>query len=430
MPKKVEALSAVEVKRLSHAISKDGEPYNALHPVGGVPGLLLQVTPSGAKSWIYRAVVGTKRRNIGLGGYPAVSLAKAREKAQEMRELIQQGVDPVEQKKEARRELIKQQLATMTFKDAAEQYIKKKAKDFKNDRQREQWQSTIDNYVNPIIGRTPVREIELPHIKAVLDPIWEQVTETASRVRGRIENILGWAAVHGYRSEENPARWKGFLDKVYPSPAKLKKVKHFEAVSVEAMPQFMQELKQRTGDSAKALEFLILTASRTNEVIGDKRLDKIGITWAEIDLNKKVWTVPADKMKSGKAHRVPLSDRAIAILNELPRKADDQPIFSSTNNAIPSDNYLRSVLKRMGVDATVHGFRSVFKDWCREHTAYADEVSELALAHVNSDATRAAYARSELIDKRRLLMADWEHYCYNGHPVTKSNNVTAIGGRG
>lgn len=430
MPKKVEALSAVEVKRLSHAISKDGEPYNALHPVGGVPGLLLQVTPSGAKSWIYRAVVGTKRRNIGLGGYPAVSLAKAREKAQEMRELIQQGVDPVEQKKEARRELIRQQLATMTFKDAAEQYIKKKAKDFKNDRQREQWQSTIDNYVNPIIGRTPVREIELPHIKAVLDPIWEQVTETASRVRGRIENILGWAAVHGYRSEENPARWKGFLDKVYPSPAKLKKVKHFEAVSVEAMPQFMQELKQRSGDSAKALEFLILTASRTNEVIGDKRLDKVGITWAEIDLNKKVWTVPADKMKSGKAHRVPLSDRAIAILNELPRKADDQPIFSSTNNAIPSDNYLRSVLKRMGVDATVHGFRSVFKDWCREHTAYADEVSELALAHVNSDATRAAYARSELIDKRRLLMADWESYCYNGHPVTKSNNVTAIGGRG
>lgn len=430
MPKKVEPLSPIEVKRLSHAISKDGEPYNALHPVGGVAGLLLQVTPSGAKSWIYRAVVGTKRRNIGLGGYPAVSLAKAREKAQEMREKIQQGIDPVEQKKEARRELIKQQLATMTFKDAAEQYIKKKAKDFKNDRQREQWQSTIDNYVNPIIGKIPVREIELPHIKAVLDPIWEQVTETASRVRGRIENILGWAAVHGYRSEENPARWKGFLDKVYPSPAKLKKVKHFEAVSVEAMPQFMQQLKQRAGDSAKALEFLILTASRTNEVIGDKRLDKVGITWAEIDLNKKVWTVPADKMKSGKAHRVPLSDRAIAILNELPRKSDDQPIFSSTNNAIPSDNYLRSVLARMGINATVHGFRSVFKDWCREYTAYADEVSELALAHVNSDATRAAYARSELIDKRRLLMADWENYCYNGHPVTVSDKVSAIGGRG
>jgi integrase len=430
MPKKVEPLSAVEVKRLTHAVSKDGEPYNALHPVGGVAGLLLQVTPTGAKSWIYRAVIGTKRRNIGLGGYPAVSLAKARDKAQECREQIQLGVDPVEQKKEARRELIKQQLATMTFKDAAEQYIKKKAKDFKNDRQREQWQSTIDNYVNPIIGKTPVREIELPHIKAVLDPIWEQVTETASRVRGRIENILGWAAVHGYRSEENPARWKGFLDKVYPSPSKLKKVKHFESISVEAMPLFMKQLKQRAGDSAKALEFLILTASRTNEVIGDKRLDKIGITWAEIDLAKKIWTVPADKMKGKKIHRVPLSDRAIDILNELPRKADDQAIFSSTDGSIPSDNYLRSVLKRMGVDATVHGFRSVFKVWCQDHTAYADEVSELALAHVNNDATRAAYARSELIDKRRLLMADWENYCYNGHPVSKTDNVTAIGGRG
>lgn len=427
MPRKVEPLSAVEVKRLTHATSKDGGSYNALHPVGGVAGLLLQVTPSGAKSWIYRAVVGIKRRNIGLGGYPAVTLAKAREKAQEMRDTIQQGIDPVVQRKEARRELIKSQLSTMTFKDAAEQYIKKKAKDFKNERQRKQWQSTIDNYVNPIIGRTPVGEIELPHIKAVLDPIWEDITETASRVRGRIENILGWAAVHGYRSEENPARWKGFLDKVYPSPAKLKNVKHFEALSIEAMPKFMKSLKERNGDSAKALEFLILTTSRTNEVIGDKRLNKIGITWSEIDLEKRVWTIPADKMKLSKAHRVPLSERAISILNELPRKADHEPIFSSTNGAIPSDNYLRSVLKRMGINATVHGFRSVFKDWCREYTSYADEVSELALSHVNSDATRAAYARSALIEKRRLLMTDWENYCYNGHPVTLPADVTAIG---
>lgn len=430
MPVKVVSLSAVEVQRLNHAISKDGLPYNALHPVGGVAGLLLQVTPSGAKSWIFRTVVGTKRRNIGLGSYPAVSLSEARKKAQAMKDQIGLGNDPVEQKKAAKRELIKTQLATMTFREASDHYIKKKAKDFKNDRQREQWQNSIDNYVTPRIGKIPVREIELPHIKSVLDPIWEEVTETASRIRGRIENILGWAAVHGYRSEENPARWKGFLDKVYPSPNKLKKVKHFDAITVAAMPHFMRELKERNGDAAKALEFLVLTASRTNEVIGDKRLAKIGITWSEIDLDKQIWTIPADKMKSGKAHRVPLSDRAIAILSELPRKGDNDPIFCSTDGEIPSDNYLRSVLKRMDVESTVHGFRSVFKDWCREFTAYADEVSELALAHVNSDATRAAYARSELIDKRRLLMADWENYCYNGHPVTVSDNVTAIGGRG
>lgn len=428
MPRRVKELTPLEVKRLSHAISKSGEPYNAMHPVGGVAGLLLQVTPTGAKSWIYRTTVGKKRRNIGLGSYPAVSLVRAREKAAEMREQIDQGIDPVEAKKSARRELIARQLSTITFQKAADKFIVMKSKDFKNPRQQAQWQSSIDTYVTPIIGNVPVNEIELAHIKAVLDPIWETVTETASRVRGRIENVLGWAAVHGYRCEENPARWKGYLDKIYPSPNKIKKVQHFDAIEVSEMPTFMNELKKRSGDSAKALEFLILTASRTNEVIGDKRLSKQGIAWGEIDIKKRIWTIPKDKMKSGKEHKVPLCDRAIEILQGLPQKDPAQPIFTNTQGDIPSDNYLRSVLKRMDVKSTVHGFRSVFKDWAREHTAYADEVSELALAHVNSDATRAAYARSQLIEKRRLLMGEWENFCYHGIAVEDNNKVTHIGG--
>ncbi|SNC74489.1 Integrase [Marinobacter sp. es.048] len=427
MPKKVKELSATEVRRLTHAVSKTtGKPYNALHSVGGVSGLLLQVTPSNAKSWIYRTQIAGKRRSIGLGAFPDVTLTQARDKARETRDKIAAGIDPVQEKQANRRALLAARLSTVTFADAMADYIDMKAKEFRNPRQRQQWENSLNTYAIPHIGKVPVREIELPHIKAVLDPIWHEKTETANRVRARMENILGWCAIHGYRSNENPAKWQGYLDEVYPSPEKIKKKGHFTALSVDAMPNFMAALKKRTGTSARALEFLILTAARTNEVIGDKRINKAGVTWQEIDLRQKIWTVPADRMKSGKGHRVPLSEAAVDLLKGMTPGDPDSLIFPGSKGGIPSNNFLTKLIERMDFKITTHGFRSTFKDWARENTAYRDEVSELALAHVNSDATRAAYARSELIDKRRLLMADWERFCSHGDKKQEGGKVISI----
>lgn len=429
MPKKVKEMSATEVRRLTCSVGKDGLPFNTFHAVGGVSGLHLQVTPSGARTWILRTIIGGKRRKVGLGGFPDVSLADARQRAREVKEKIAQGIDPIEERKAARRALVAAQLSTVTFADAMRDYIDMKAKEFRNPRQRQQWENSLNTYAVPHIGNVPVREIELPHIKAVLDPIWQEKTETANRVRARMENILGWCAIHGYRSNENPAKWQGYLDEVYPSPEKIKKKGHHSALDVDELPTFMGSLKKRTGTAARALEFLILTASRTNEVIGDKRIGKAGITWQEIDFKNKVWTVPADRMKTGKAHRVPLTAAAVALLKGIEPGTPSDLVFPGPKGDIPSNNFLSALLKRMDQPVTAHGFRSTFKDWAREHTAYADEVSELALAHVNSDATRAAYARSELIDKRRLLMNDWEKFCYHGKTdKTDDGKVVAIGG--
>lgn len=427
MPKKAKELSAIEVKRLTVNTNADGVPYNTFHRVGGVAGLVLQITPSGAKSWLLRTHVGEKRRSIGLGGYPDVSLSDARIKAQAIKEQIILGLDPVETRKAARRALIDSQRQTITFEDAARRYIEMKAKEFKNPRQSEQWTSSLTAYAFLVIGGMPVREIELNHIKAVLDPIWERINETANRVRGRIENILGWATIHGYRSGDNPARWNNYLDQIYAAPGKIQKVKHHEALAYQAIPAFMAELRQRDGMAARALEFTILTASRTNETIGIKRDGKRGATWGEIDQERRLWTIPAERMKAGRVHQVPLSDAAMQVLAKLTRGADDALIFHGAGGAIASDNFLSSVIKRMGQDCTAHGFRSSFKDWARSMTAYDDEVSELALAHISNDQTRAAYARDGLIDKRRQLMTDWAQYCEHGQAV--KNNVVAIGER-
>lgn len=425
MPKKAKELSAIELKRLTVNTNAEGVPYNTFHRVGGVSGLMLQITPSGAKSWLLRTHVGEKRRSIGLGGFPDVSLADARAKAQAVKEQIILGLDPVETRKAARRKLITEQMATITFEDAARRYIEMKAKEFKNPRQAEQWTSSLTSYAFPLIGGVPVRDIELVHIKAVLDPIWERINETANRVRGRIENILGWATIHQYRSGENPARWNNYLDQIYAAPNKVQAVKHHEAMPFRDVPAFMAELRQRDGLAARALEFTILTASRTNETIGDKRINKRGITWGDIDLDGRLWTIPAELMKANRMHQVPLSDAAMKVLAGLDRGADDAPIFPGAGGAIASNNFLSSVLKRMGQECTAHGFRSSFKDWARNLTAYDDEVSELALAHISNDQTRAAYARDGLIDKRRLLMSDWAQYCEQGQAI--KDNIIEIG---
>ncbi|PVY78194.1 integrase [Tamilnaduibacter salinus] len=429
MPRVAKELSAIEVKRLTCRVNPEtGEPMESRHPVGGVSGLLLKVTPSGARQWILRTKVGKRRPDIGLGPFPEVSLAQARDKARELKEQIRAGADPVEEKRAAKRALVAAQLSTMSFEQAMEQYIDMKAKEFRNPRQAQQWRNSLKTYAVPRIGATPVREIELAHIKAVLDPIWESKTETANRVRARLENILGWCAIHGYRSNDNPARWQGYLDEVYPSPEKIKKKGHHKAMPLSQLSEFMQQLSARKGTAAKALEFLILTAARTNEVIGDKRIGKRGIVWGDVDLVARIWTIPAELMKSEKVHRVPLCSRAVEILEAIGPGEGTEPVFPGPKGQIPSNNFLSAVMKRMDAPYTVHGFRSTFKDWARENTAYADEVSELALAHVNDDATRAAYARSELIEKRRLMMGDWERFCYERQPLADTDKIVPIGG--
>ncbi len=411
LPKVAKELSALEVKRLTKA---------GFYSVGGVSGLMLQVTKTGARSWILRATVGMKRRDIGLGGFSSVSLASAKEKAREVKDKIKQGIDPVEERKSIQRKIISDQLSTITFKPAALRYIReKKAGEYRNPRQVQQWVNSLENYAFPYIAEIPVKEVGLMHIQAILNPIWHTKTETANRVRSRIENILGWCAVNGFREGQNPAQWTGYLDKIYPSPNKIKNVTNHKALPVEEMPAFMSELKQREGIAAKALIFLILTCARTNEVIGDKRIKRLGATAKEINLDEAVWTIPEDRMKGGKEHVVPISDYLLEMLKGMNLdKNEDKLIFSGADGNIASNNYLSSVLKRMGVSCTVHGFRSTFKDWCRKYTSYDDEVSELALAHVNNDATRAAYARDSLIEKRRLLMNDWAKYCFEGKSPT------------
>jgi integrase len=405
MPKKARELSAVEVKRLTSV---------GLHAVGGVAGLHLQVKETGARSWILRAQIGARRRDIGLGGYPDVTLAGARDSARDAREQIRQGIDPVEARRAARDAIKAAQARRMTFDDAAKQCHQLKVPEFRNKKHCNDWINSLNRYVSPVIGDKLVSEIGLTDVVNVLKPIWQHRTETATRVRQRIESVLSWATVSGYRSGENPARWNGHLDQVLQKPSRIRKVQHFAALNWQQMGAFMAELREREGMGASALEYLILTAARSGEV----RL----ATWDEIDVAGKLWTIPPERMKAGKRHRIPLSQPAIALLNNLPRSDESLYVFSTHRGGPLSDMSISAVCRRMEVPAVPHGFRSTFKDWCRISTAYPDEVSELALAHVNSDATRAAYARDELLPKRARLMRDWAKYCGSiNHSATVSS---------
>ena len=391
MPKAGTELSALEVKRLS-------EP--GLHVVGGVTGLYLQVTRTGSRSWILRATVGRKRREIGLGGFPTVTLAQAREKARRIHEDIDRGIDPVEARRAAQAALRAEQDRSITLEEAARKCHASKEQEFRSEKHRKDWISSLQMHVFPAIGSRPVASIELADVLRVLEPIWTQKTETATRVRQRLESVLTWATVRGYRQGDNPARWEGNLKEVLPTPSKVSTVNHHRALNWKEVPSFMKDLGKREGAGARALEFAILTATRSGEVRG--------ATWDEIDLNQKLWRIPAERMKRDKAHTVPLSDAAVELLESLPRLSDC--VFPNTKGTPISDATMSAVCKRMGIDATPHGFRSNFKDWARHETGYADEVSELALAHVNNDATRAAYARDELLPLRKRMMADWAEF--------------------
>ena len=402
----VKELSTLEVKRFTTP---------GMYAVGGVTGLYLQVVASGARTWILRVMVGSKRKDIGLGGFPAVTLQGAREKAREQRELINQGIDPVHQRKALRAALINTQAKNLPFKEAAYKCHASKVSEFRNDKHKKDWISALERHAFPVIGYLPVSDIELHHVMQVLEPIWHTKTETATRVRQRIEAVLTWATVSGFRSGDNPARWDGNLKEVLPNPSKISSVKHHPALPWQQVGQFMADLRKRKGTATKALEFAILTAARSGEVRG--------MEWSEIDFDAKVWKVPEGRIKAGKQHKVPLSDDAISILRALPRFEGVNYAFPAVRGGMLSDVALLAVVRRMGVDAVPHGFRSTFKDWARNSTAFPDEVSELALAHVNSDATRAAYARDELLPKRAKLMDAWAKFCRIVH---KAGDVVPI----
>lgn len=389
MPKKVPELKPIQVQRLA---ARDG-----FHAVGGVAGLHLQVRGA-STAWVLRATVGSRRRDIGLGGYPDVTLSEARDRARAARAQILKGIDPVEARRAARTSLV----AVPTFDWCAAQTIAAKRPEWKNAKHADQWANTLAAYASPAFGRQPVDAVQLSHIVGVLTPLWSSKTETATRLRARIEAVLAWATVSGYRTGDNPARWKGNLDALLAKPRKISKVQHHRALPVDELHGFVSDLRKRDGMAARALEFLILTATRSGEVRGAK--------WSEIDLDARTWTIPADRMKAGKEHRVPLSDAALALLGALPRMAGSALVFPSATGRMLSDMSVSAVMRRMEVDAVPHGFRSTFRDWASERTNYPRDVAEMALAHAIGNKVEAAYRRGDLFAKRTNMMADWAKF--------------------
>lgn len=401
-------LSAAEVANLS----KPGA-----YADGG--GLYLQIGPTGTKSWLFRYMIDRKAKKMGLGPFPAVSLADARKKAMEcQRQRYVDEVDPLAEKRRRIALRAEADAKAMSFEDAADAYIKAHRAGWKNLKHAGQWAATLKTYVYPTIGKLPVASIDVGLILKVLEPVWTEKPETASRVRGRVESILDWATARGYRTGENPARWRGHLDKLLPARSKVAKVKHHSALPYADMGAFMADLRGRDGTSARALEFAILTATRTGETVGAR--------WSEIDMVAKQWTIPADRMKAGKEHRLPLSDRVIEILKALPREEGSDLVFIGDKKGQALSNMaLLMTLRRMErSDLTTHGFRSTFRDWGAEQTAYPNEMLEMALAHVVSDKTEAAYRRGDMMERRRRLMADWAAFC--AKKPAKADNVTPL----
>jgi len=415
MPKVAAELTALDVKRLSHP----GGKQNVLFAVGGVPGLHLQITPGGGRSWVLRAKVGTLRRDIGLGGFPGVTLSQARDKAREARTKIEGGIDPVEERKAAKAALIAAQRRGLTFEKAVEKCLATKLDAFKNAKHRQQWGNTLATYAIPELGKILVQDITTQDVLRVLQPLWLDKTETASRLRGRIEAVLSWATVAGHRTGDNPARWGSNLKELLPPPSKVAEEEHHPALSLDDAPRWFAALQTREGFGARALEFVALTALRSKEVRG--------ATWNEIDMDKALWVIPAARMKMSREHRVPLSDHALALLAALPRLEGNPLVFPAARGGMLSDMTLSAAMKRMHeaevatgepgfIDRTSkrpavpHGLRSTFRDWVSEHTTFPGDMAEVALAHKISNAVEAAYRRGDMVEKRRRMMADWADF--------------------
>lgn len=383
------------------AVNQNTKP--GLYSDGG--GLYLQIMKAGAKSWLFRYMRQGKARSMGLGPVHTVSLAKARLAAHSCREQLHAGLDPLVVKKERQDAERMEHARALSFRDCATQYHLSHKDAWKNKKHADQWANTISTYAYPTLGDLPIADVNVELVMKVLDPIWKVKTETASRLRGRIESVIDWATAHGYRHGDNPARWKGHLDHLLMSRSAANKVIHHPALSYGQLPQFISALQNLTGISPMALEFTILCASRTSETIK--------ATFKEFDLEAKVWTIPAARMKAAREHRVPLSDRACAIVKRMADNAESDYVFPGRKKDSSLSNMAMLELVR-GMEfgtITVHGFRSTFRDWAGECTHHPRETIEFALAHTLKDKTEAAYFRGDLFEKRRLLMNDWAVFC-------------------
>jgi integrase len=349
-----------------------------------------------------------RAREMGLGPLHTVSLSEARSKARECRKIRLEGADPIEARNAKRAEARLAAATAMTFQACAEAYIAAHRAGWKNPKHAAQWPSTLATYVHPVFGALPVQAVDVGLVMKVLEPIWKEKPETASRVRGRIESVLDWAKARGYREGENPARWKGHLENLLPARSKVARVEHYSALPYTEIADFVARLREQDGIAARALEFLILTAARTGEIIG--------ATWAEVDFEQRLWMVPGSRMKAGREHRVPLSGPALAILKPLAETKASEFVFPGGRIGKPLSNMaMLKLLQRMGRgDLTAHDFRSTFSDWCAEQTAFPSEVREMALAHIVSDKVEAAYRRGDMFAKRRQLMDAWATYCELG----------------
>ena len=384
-------------------------------------GLHLQVRSTRNRSWLLRYERSGRERWMGLGSFSLFSLSEARDRARKARQLLYDGRDPLEE----RRTLVKlaeeqasRRTDAKTFSQVATEYFEQHQAKWRNRKHRAQFLSTLKQYAYPLLGHWSIADVDRAKILRVLDPIWKTKPETANRIRGRIEAVLNFAAVRGYRDGDNPARWKGHLDQVLLGKSYIRKVKHHRALPFKDISSFCAALRKRAGVAARAMEFLILTAARTSEVTGAQ--------WPEIDFETRTWTVPADRMKAKREHRVPLSDAAISLLMQLPRENGNPFVFVGPRKLGISNMAMDAVLKRLEMKnrATVHGFRSSFRDWVAETTNYQNHVAEAALAHVVGDRVEAAYRRGDLFERRRKMMADWARYCDGG--VQSVQSITAI----
>lgn len=416
MPKIAKELSALETKRLTSP---------GWHAVGGVAGLLLQIRPPARegdpspRSWILRLRVAGQRQPIGLGSFPQVSLAQAREQARKLSLEAKGGVNILERKRAQRSALIAAASRNKTFRDCAEAYMEAHASDYTNEKHRKQWASTLEGYAFPLIGRMLVSDVsmrsvldvclqETTHRNGVTGKLWHTKPETAKRLLDRMRTVLDYATVNEYRSGTNPATWKGFLDTQLPSPRGLKVVKRHPALPYRLAGDFIAKLRRNTCISAKALEFLILTGVRSGSV----RLAE----WSEIHIEEKLWVIPPEHTKAKREHRVPLPPQAVTLLKALPQMADTNKVFPSAKGKALTDMSLNQLMRGMRergeltVEAVPHGFRSTFRDWAAEQTNYPDEIRKAASGHTVGDAVKEAYQRSDLLEKRRRLMAEWANF--------------------
>ncbi len=406
MPRRAKGLSAAKVQKAGPGRYGDGG------------GLYLLVRAPEAKFWVFRYVRAGRMREIGLGsasGRTAVSLADARMKARALYDMHREGRDPLDERAAGRAAQDAEAAKAVKFSEAAERYIEAHRAGWRSPKHAAQWEATLATYVYPIVGALPVRAIDTALVMRTLEPIWNTKSETASRVRGRIESVLDWAKARGYRDGENPARWKGHLDNLLPARSKVRSVVHLAALPYDQAPSFMAALRAEDDIVARSLEFIILCASRVGEAIGAQ--------WDEIDLKSRQWVIPGSRMKSDREHRVALSTRAVKILKDLERTPGDGRVFAQ----LPKQTSFAfsKILNRLGQpDVTVHGFRATFRSWAAERTSYPSEVAELSLAHAVGDAVTRAYQRSDMFAKRLRLMDEWATYC--AQPPSTGERVVPI----